>query len=225
MTRVFRSLVLGTALIAATGCTTVMDETVGLIGSAIGPRADKTADGSYALPTFSIPDDGTRFSAKSAAEAHNSLARMVTGMNKSERQYFARVFGSLGYYHGCKDRGRRSYVKNAFANPRQYGICNMSTFYDDSKWVSLNLIYRGRPDSEVVRTVQRRYLLGGAPIGEPYNVGYGSATAWNRWIEWSGHRLDGMTRTEIVAFFLDKTNGRFGNQQQLSQRPYPVQGS
>ncbi len=209
--------------LALTGCTTVLDEATGLIGGAVGPRADTQADGSYVLPVFSIPDDGTKFSTSSPAEAHNSLAQMVSGMNESERQYFARIVGSLGYYHGCKDRGRRSYIQNTFTNPNQYGICNMSTFYDDTKWISLNLIYRGRPDSEVVRTVQRRYLLGGAPIGQPYDVGYGSATAWNRWIEWSGHRLNGMTRTEMVEFFLDKTNGRFGTQRQLNQTPYEVQ--
>ncbi len=211
------------ASVVLTGCTTVMDEAVGAIGGAIGPRADKTAEGAYVLPVFSVPDDGTTFSTASPAAAHNSLAQMVTGMNVSERQYFARIVGALGYYHGCKDRGRRSYVPNTFTNPRTYGICNMSTFYNETKWISLNLIYRGRPDSEVVQTVQRRYLVSGAPIGEPYNVGYGSATAWNRWIEWSGHRLDGMTRTQIVEFFLEKTNGRFGTERQLSQTPYEVQ--
>ncbi|WP_114520829.1 hypothetical protein [Altererythrobacter sp. ZODW24] len=197
------------AALSLTACTTVFDEATSAITKTVAPRADKAPDGSYVLPAFSVADDGTVFSTASPRAAHDSLSKMAGSMTDKERLYFMRVIGSLGYYHGCKDRGSRSYIKNPFRS-NNLGICNMTTFYSDSGPFARNMIQRGRPDASVQKTMQKKMLVSGAPIGEPYLVGYDASTAWTKWIEWSGHRLDGKTRSELLQEFLQQSKGVYG---------------
>lgn len=197
------------AAVSTAGCTTIMDETTSAITKTVAPRADKLPDGNYVLPVFAAEDDGTVFSTSSPQAAQTSLAKMVAPMNAKERLYFARVFMAMGYYHGCKDRGQRHYQKNPFRSGN-LGICNMTTFYSDSQPRAKALLEIGRPDSDVLRMMQKKRLVSGAPVGEPYQVGHGMAQSWSKWIAWSGHRLDGKTRSELLQEFLQKTNGVYG---------------
>jgi hypothetical protein len=215
--RTVLSAALIASCIALTGCTTVLDEAVSAVGSAVGPKAEKRADGTFVLPEFSVAETGATFSAASPEEAHNSLVRMTSGMSDGEKIYLVRVFSSLGFYHGCKDRGRRSHFKNPFKSTN-LGVCNMRTFYTDSHVMARNLITLGRPDARQLRTVQDVTLVSNTPIGQPYQVGWGVGESWTKWIDWSGHRVDGMTRSDMLQAFLQETNGLFGTSAQLRQR-------
>jgi outer membrane murein-binding lipoprotein Lpp len=191
------------------GCTTILDETSSAIAKTVGPRAAQLDDGSYQLPQFAEADNGTVFSTESPRAAVTSLQQIMEPLPEQERLYFSRVLISLGYYHGCKDRGERSYMKNPFRS-NYIKSCNMVTFYGDSLPRAKTLLELGRPDSFVIRTKQDKMLVSGAPVGEPYQVGYSSGEAWSKWINWSGNKLNGKTRSELLQEFLQYSKGMHG---------------
>ncbi len=83
--------------------------------------------------------------------------------------------------------------------------CNMIPIYDDSRNAACDLLSTGRPDGNVTHTVQS--TLGGVPIGDPDLRGHNDTIAWQKWVEWSGYRLEGKTRSEITQEFLQGANG------------------
>ena len=208
-TKLALAMVLMPAAVILPGCTTIIDEATSAVSKTVLPRAELLPDGDYALPQFAQSDNGTVFSTQSPQAASNSLQQILEPLPEKERLYFARVVISLGYYHGCKDRGERSYIDNPFASTN-LGICNMDTFYKDSAPRARTLLSLGRPDARVARIVQKKMLVSGAPIGDPYQVGYSSGEAWNKWINWSGNKLDGKTRSELMQEFLQYSKGLHG---------------
>lgn len=197
------------AVPALSGCTTIMDEATSAISKTVGPRAPLQSNGDYTLPEFSVADNGTVFSTRSPSVAASSLKQILAPMSEKEQTYFSRVIISLGYYHGCKDRGKRSYIDNPFRS-NNLGICNMTTFYTDSLPMARTLIRLGRPDADVARMVQQKKLVSGTPVGDPYQKGYSSGAAWSKWINWSGNKLDGKTRSELMQEFLQYSKGLHG---------------
>ena len=207
-----KSIKLALAILAVpvlSGCTTIMDEATSAITKTVAPRADLLGDGSYALPEFAEADNGTVFSTQSPQAASSSLRQILEPLPEKERLYFSRVVIALGYYHGCKDRGERSYIDNPLRS-NNLGICNMNTLYTDSLPQAKVLLELGRPDADVARMVQKKMLVSGAPIGDPYQVGYSSGEAWNKWINWSGNKLGGKTRSELMQEFLQYSKGLHG---------------
>lgn len=207
-----KKLLLGSVaalVLALPGCTTVFDEATSAITKTVAPRAELQDDGTYELPEFSAEDNGVVFSTASPAAASQSFKQIMAPLSEEERKYFSRVLISLGYYHGCKEKGSRSYIDNPFRSSN-LGICNMATFYKDAVYRGNTLAQLGRPDGDTPRMKQKKRLVSGAPVGDPYQVGYSSGTAWAKWIDWSGHKLDGKTRSELVQEFLQYSKGLHG---------------
>lgn len=195
------------------GCTTMMDEATSAIAKTVAPRAIQLDNGNYELPQFAAEDNGTVFSTETPRTAVSSLQSIMAPLPEKERLYFSRVIISLGYYHGCKDRGERSYVKNPFRS-NNLGICNMTTLYTDALPRAKVLLELGRPDADVMRMKQKKMLVSGAPVGDPYQVGYSSGEAWTKWINWSGNKLNGKTRSELMQEFLQISKGMYGKNAQ-----------
>jgi len=199
--------IVGLTLLFLMGCATVKEGAFNKIIKSVAPKAEKQADGNYVLPEFSSADTGIRFSTSSPGTAMRSLGQILTPMEEDERFYFARVFTSLAHYHGCVQKGYKSYshATSAFKIDRKPSQCSVITFFGDSHNFAKVLLEEGRPDSDDKRVVQQ--TLAGAPIGDARIVGRTTTESWAQWIAWSGHNLNGKTRSELLQEFLQQSEG------------------
>lgn len=198
-------------LMSLTACSTLVSDTTGMLVRAIGPKADKTADGQFVLPEFSEPDTGLVFSTSSPAAAAASFRAMVAPLEQKEKIYLTRVLLSLSGYKGCIEHGVASHnLKNSFIDvSRRPSQCRMTTTYTNTRSWAIRLLNTGRPDGDVTRVVQS--TIGGVPSGDPELRGYNDSVAWQKWIDWSGYDLNGKTRSELMQQFLQGTGGTLGS--------------
>jgi len=198
---------LALAALLGTGCTTMIDKAQVMATNAVAPKAKQNPDGNYVVPTFSTPETGLKFSTASPSQAASTFRQMTNSLPKNEKVHLTRVILSLSHYHGCVEHGYKSasHSTGSFTTKKKSSQCNVVNFYMDSQNFANTLLSKGRPDNDRLRTVQT--TLAGAPIGDAKIRGTTDAGAWQKWINYSGYKLDGKTRTDLMQEFLQGTNG------------------
>ena len=132
---------------------------------------------------------------------------MTNPLPKNEKLHLTRVMVSLAHYHACVEHGYKdaSYAGSGLISKKRPSQCHMANFYLDSHDFAVALLDHGRPDLDQKKVVQQ--TLGGAPLGDARVVGRTASESWQRWINYSGYKLNGKTRSELMQEFLQGTNG------------------
>ena len=149
---------------------------------------------------LSVPDNGTRLDASSGADFAQSMDRMLVRLNPKERGRVANALFSVAGMSACLEQGffspfeqrGRSWFDGSRPKPRSNDKClrNIKDMHKHANVAANAYTKRRRPDHDV-----------NTQFRGPFNVthrGVSDFDSWERFLNWGGKSLDGMTRTEIV---------------------------
>lgn len=168
--------------------------------------AGKTAleNETVSIPVLSTPDTGARLDTRTGRAMSKSIVKIVRPLKQGERVMMMQAITFLSNYEACKTRGYPSYLNyDQFLNkgtgsrqPYTPEKCyeERSEIHKESSQLRHIIMAEGRPDGN------KRVVYNTLATGQ-VDRGWSDAESWDRFVEYTGSGLTGMSRTDILTSY------------------------